>query len=88
MSFPEDVTPGPVLLVADPNHEAMSAKLAGYESHRFRLRVWWAPDWGTLGVRSGLRWLAFREVWSPTATMDEWLYLRPDVARALREDRP
>lgn len=87
MSHPEVVDPGAVVLVADPNHAVMAPRLTGYVAERFRLRVWWVPDWGSVGVGDWLRWLAFRTPWSPTATMDEWIYLRPDVAKMLEQER-
>jgi uncharacterized protein (TIGR03663 family) len=80
MSSPEQVPLAPLLLVADPNHEAMKPKLEGYERRRYRLRVWWVPDWGAAGPFDWARWAVTRRPWSPTATMDEWLYMRPDVA--------
>jgi len=81
MSHPELVQPGPVVLVSDPNHAAMAPKLKGYVARRFRLRVWWVPDWRDAGAGDLARWAARRTPWNPTATMDEWLYLRPDIAR-------
>ncbi len=80
MSSPDQVDPGPVLLVTDPNHAAMAPKLQGYEARRFRLRVWWVPDWGAASPADWARWLLTRKTWSPTATMDEWLYVRSDLA--------
>jgi uncharacterized protein (TIGR03663 family) len=75
----------PALLVADPNHGAMAPLYEEYEKKRFRLRVWWVPDWGAASPADWLRWAFTREQWSPTATMDEWLYLRPDVAELAGE---
>jgi uncharacterized protein (TIGR03663 family) len=84
MSVPDQVDPGPVLLVTDPNHATMAEKLEGYEARRFRLRVWWVPDWGAATAADWARWAITRKAWSPTATMDEWLYVRDDVARTDR----
>lgn len=81
MSKPEQVPTGPVILVADPNHSVMDPRLRGYVARKFRLRVWWVPDWGAAGPGDWLHWVVYRKAWSPTATMDEWLYLKPDVAR-------
>ena len=81
MSQPDDVPLGPVLLVADPNHAAMDPRLDGYEKRRFRLRVWWVTEWTNASVGDWARWFVHRTPWSPTATMDEWLYVRRDVAR-------
>lgn len=81
MSAPDEVPLGPIVLVADPNHAAMQPRLSGYVGIRFRLRVWWVPEWGAAGPRDWLRWAVKREAWSPTATMDEWLYVRRDIAR-------
>ena len=83
MSNPDQVEPGPVVLVADPNHAAMDPKLDGYLSRKkFRLRVWWVPDWGEAGRKTGRagRSSARRGGSTPTATMDEWMYVREDVA--------
>lgn len=87
MSDPERVDPGPVVLVADPNHGAMDPELDGYIAKKFRLRVWWVPDWGQAGVGDWARWAVSREAWgpTPTATMDEWLYVRADIARLVAE---
>ena len=89
MSVPDDVEVGPLVLVAEPNHEAMKPKLRGYTGERFRLRVWWVPVWGAAGPGDWLRWAVSRRAWgpTPTATMDEFLYLRPDIARLL-DERP
>jgi uncharacterized protein (TIGR03663 family) len=85
MSTPAALPPGPIVLVADPNHDAMRPRLRGYVGTRFRLRVWWVPEYGDAGLRGWLRWVTRREAWNPTATMDEWLFVRRDVARlALR----
>jgi uncharacterized protein (TIGR03663 family) len=87
MSLPEQVPLGPIVLVTDPNHEAMRPRLRGYVGTRFRLRVWWVPEYGAAGARGWLRWVTRREPWNPTATMDEWLYVRRDVARLVRRTR-
>ena len=81
MSAPESVPLGPVLLVADPNRAEMDPRLREYEKRRFRLRVWWVTEWHNAGVGDWARWFVHRTPWSPTATMDEWLYVRRDVAR-------
>ena len=88
MSTPAAVPRGPVVLVSDPNNEAMKPRLPGYVARKYRLRVWWAPDWGSASPGDWLRWAAFRTPWSSTATMDQWLYVRPDVARLVDTDRP
>jgi len=80
MSSPEQVPLGPVLLVADPSFEGMDPRLDGYVKKRFRLRVWWVPDWGSASIGDWARWLAYRKTWSPTATMDEWIYVRKDLS--------
>jgi uncharacterized protein (TIGR03663 family) len=81
MSLPEEVPLGPIVLVADPNHEAMRPRLRDYVGKRFRLRVWWVPEYGTAGLSGWFRWVTRREAWNPTATMDEWLYVRRDLAQ-------
>jgi hypothetical protein len=72
-----------VLLVAAPNYGNMAPKLHGYVAKKFRLRVWWVPAWGSAGPGDWTRWAVDRKAWgpTPTATMDEWLFLRRDVAR-------
>ena len=61
----------------------MEPRLKGYDGRGFRLRVWWVPVLGRCGPGDWLRWAVSRKAWgpTPTATMDEWLYLRPEVAR-------
>lgn len=83
MSRPESVQLGPLVLVSDPNHTTMQPRLQGYAGKRFRLRVWWVPVWGAAGPGDWLRWAVSRRAWgpTPTATMDEWLYLKPELAR-------
>jgi hypothetical protein len=73
--------------VAEPNRALVQPLLRGYVPHRFRLRVWWSPDWGGGGITGWLEWLVARTPWSPTASLDEILYLRPDVARLTRSSR-
>jgi uncharacterized protein (TIGR03663 family) len=78
-------TPRPTaqaVLVAAPNRAVVQPLLRGYVVRRFHLRVWWVPNWGAAGVRQWFWWLVERRAWSPTASMDELLYLRDDVARA------
>lgn len=83
MSRPEAVPKGAVMLVSAPSHKGMAPRLRGYVAKKFRLRVWWVPDWGSAGPGDWARWAVDRKAWgpTPTATMDEYLYLRPDVAR-------
>jgi len=49
---------------------------AGYRVERFRLREWWVPDYANAGAGDLLRWFATREVWSPTASADQYLVIR------------
>jgi uncharacterized protein (TIGR03663 family) len=76
-----------VVLVAEPNDWLMRPHLRAYTAHRFRLRVWWVPDWGAAGPTDWARWLLRRDTWSPTATMDETLYVRREVARLLSRSK-
>ena len=46
MSHTSYVPSAQAILVADPNHAAVAPRLDGYVGRRFRLRVWWVPDWG------------------------------------------
>ena len=50
----------------------------GYEAERFRARVWWVPDYANAGAGDMARWFFTREVWSPTASLDEFLVVRSD----------
>ena len=79
MSLPSYVPESQVVLVSDPNHDAVAPKLHDYVGRRFTLRVWWVPDWGGASAGDWARWFLWRKPWSPTATMDEWLYVRKDV---------
>lgn len=87
MSNPEQVPLGPVLLVVDPNYAVMDHRLEGYEKRKFRLRVWWVPDWNSATPGDLVRWAFTRKPWSETATMDEWLYVQEDLARQLATRR-
>jgi uncharacterized protein (TIGR03663 family) len=89
MSRPESVQLGPLVLVSEPSHEAMKPRLDGYVGEEFRLRVWWVPVWRAAGVGDWLRWAVKRTAWgpTPTATMNEWLYLKPELARLEPEGR-
>jgi uncharacterized protein (TIGR03663 family) len=89
MSRPDQVQLGPLLLVADPSHDAMKPRLEGHTGEKFRLRVWWVPVWDAAGPGDWLRWAVSRKAWgpTPTATMDEWLYLSPELARLDASDK-
>jgi hypothetical protein len=82
MSRPGYVPSGDVIVVADPNRRLVAAQLRGYVGQRFRLRVWWVPDWGGAGLTDWARWLVFRRTWSAQASLDEWLYVRRELLRA------
>jgi uncharacterized protein (TIGR03663 family) len=83
MSRPDWVPTGDVLIVADPNRPLVERKLRRYDGRRFRLRVWWLPDWGSASVGEWARWLLSRKPWSPQASLDEWIYVRRDVGSRL-----
>ena len=83
MSAADFVPRAQVVLVSEPNHELVRSHLKGYVGRRFRLRVWWVPDWSGASARDWMRWLVERRAWSPTASMDEFIYVRGDVARLL-----
>jgi uncharacterized protein (TIGR03663 family) len=83
MSRPGWTPTADVLIVADPNQPLVKRRLRRYEGRRFRLRVWWVPDWGAAGVGDWARWLVWREAWSPRASLDDWLYVRGDVRSRL-----
>ncbi len=51
----------------------------GYRLERFSLRRWWVPDYEHVTVGDAFRWLFTREVWSPTASQDQYLLLRNDA---------
>jgi uncharacterized protein (TIGR03663 family) len=76
MSDPAFRPSADIVLVDDLNHEAVAARLDGWEGHRYRFRVWWLPDYGDLTPAAWFRWLVHREPWSPTATFDQWIYIR------------
>jgi predicted membrane-bound mannosyltransferase len=80
MSLSSYVPDSQVVLVSDPNHASVAPKLHDYVGRRFTYRVWWVPDWGGASVGDWARWFLWRKPWSPTATMDEWLYVRKDVS--------
>jgi hypothetical protein len=82
MSRPGYVPSGDVVVVADPNRRLVAPQLRGYVGRRFRLRVWWVPDWGGAGFGDWARWLVFRRAWSARASLDEWLYVRRRLLRA------
>ncbi len=48
----------------------------GWELERFSYRVWWVPDYGAASFGDLARWATTREVWSPTASLDEYLLVR------------
>lgn len=87
MSIDRPAPGADAVLVAAPNQPRVAPLLRGYVSRRFRLRVWWLQDWGAAGVHDWLSWLVFRKAWNPTATMDEYLYLKPEVARSLERGK-
>lgn len=49
---------------------------AGYTVERFRLRVWWVPDYDAASVGDVARWFFTRETWSPRGSSDQYLVLR------------
>jgi len=79
----------PVLIVSDATRERLLPYLDRYTGRQFRIWVWWIPgstqpDWFIPRYLNGsvadwLRWLAFREPWSPLGGQDQWLYVRDDV---------
>jgi uncharacterized protein (TIGR03663 family) len=83
MSRPEWIPSADIVLVADPNEPLVKRQLEDYRGHRFRLRVWWVPAWGSASVADWARWLVRRRAWSPRATLDEWIYVRRDVGPRL-----
>lgn len=62
-----------VILLARPEPPPVPP---GFTAQRFRLRVWWVPDYSGASVGDLLRWFATREVWSPTASSDQYLLVR------------
>lgn len=53
----------------------------GYTIERFRLRVWWLPDYDDAGIVDLASWLLTRRNWNPTGSSDQYLVIRADVAR-------
>jgi uncharacterized protein (TIGR03663 family) len=48
----------------------------GYTIERFRLRVWWLPDYSAMGMGDLARWFVARETWNPTGSSDQYVILR------------
>ena len=71
-----------VVVVAEPSQPRLAGRLRDYTGRRFRLRVWWVPDWGGASLTDWARWLLLRRRWGPEGTMDEWLYLRRSLCDA------
>jgi uncharacterized protein (TIGR03663 family) len=76
MSEPGYKPSADVVVVADLNRPPLVKYLRGYVGWRFRLRVWWVPEWGQAGVADWARWVFVRKPWSPKGTLDEWIYVR------------
>jgi uncharacterized protein (TIGR03663 family) len=87
MSQTDYAPTGDVLLVSNPDHPRLVGRLGDYVGRRFRLRVWWVPDWGGASIGDWARWVVLRRAWSPRATMDEWLYVRRSLLPRLRADQ-
>jgi hypothetical protein len=68
-----------VLIVTDLNRGLLAPKLGRYIERRFRLRVWWLPEFSQAGVSEWAGWLAWRRTWSPQGSFDEWLLVRDDA---------
>jgi len=68
-----------IVVVDDSNRSRVLPHLAGYTGSRFHLREWWVVDWGDASIGDAFRWLARREAWSATGTLDQWLYVRMDT---------
>ena len=49
---------------------------AGYTIERFRLRVWWLPDYPNAGVGDLASWFVTRRTWSPIGSSDQYLVIR------------
>jgi uncharacterized protein (TIGR03663 family) len=79
---------GDVLVVAEPDQPRLAGRLHDYTGHRFRLRVWWVPDWGAASLTDWARWLLARRRWSPEGTLDEWVYVRRSLCGARSSCRP
>jgi hypothetical protein len=82
LSQPGYVPRGDVVVVAEPNRALVTPHLQRYVERRFRLRVWWVPEWGSASVGDWARWFATRKTWSPKASLDEWLYVRRGLLSA------
>jgi uncharacterized protein (TIGR03663 family) len=86
MSKPGYVPTGDVLVVSEPNRAHLADRLGSYVGHRFRLRVWWVPDWGRASLADWGRWLVLRKPWSPKASLDEWLYVSRELSAARNQE--
>jgi hypothetical protein len=67
-----------IVVVDDSDRARVLPHLAGYTGSRFHLREWWVVDWRGASMGDAFRWLARREAWSATGTLDQWLYVRMD----------
>ncbi len=52
----------------------------GYSIERFRLRVWWLPDYPTAGIGDLAAWFTTRRTWNPTGSSDQYLIIREAAA--------
>lgn len=69
--------PEQVIIVTAADRASTATRLRGYVYRRFRLRVWWVPQWSRASWDDLLGWVLHRRVWNAPGSLDEWLYLRP-----------
>jgi uncharacterized protein (TIGR03663 family) len=51
----------------------------GYVIERYPFRVWWLPDYDDVALGDVARWMFTRDTWSPTATIDQYLIIKPEA---------
>jgi uncharacterized protein (TIGR03663 family) len=65
-----------IVVMTDRSHAELGDQLDEFEAERFPFRVWWVRDYAALTPRSFARWLLWREPWSDTGGLHEWLLIR------------
>jgi hypothetical protein len=65
-----------VIVLTQQRAVRLQPTLTGYDSRRFRFRVWWVRDYGAMSAGNWWRWMIHRTPWNPTGGMDEYLYIR------------
>ena len=64
-----------VILLTQGSQNRLGPSLTGYDSRKFRFRVWWVRDYGAMSPAKWARWMIHRTPWNPTGGMPEYLYV-------------